>query len=733
MSISRELAPMQPELSDEVDLHVFSQGEVMAMAESGYTLIPLVERLEQTQTAGALYEKLRGSGPSFLLESAGTDERQGRYSFIGVDPEKIIRLEKAGMFVNGIEQPFDDPYEFVNKQITGHSVAPVADLPPYFGGAAGLFGYDLARYREPSVGQAKEDALDLPEMAVIVPRITIAVDHYKQEVSLIRNLIVEQADDASALGDKYTCAVSELAAMKQCVAELPTSGTQKSYYKNLEFSPNFTKEDFKQVVADAKEYCHAGDVFQVVPSQRFESDTPVDRHFAHEVNKKLKRLNPSRYAFLFEFGDFQVTGSSPETLVKVTNGQVEHMAIAGTRKRGDTPEADKELAQDLQNDPKERAEHSMLVDLSRNDVSRVCEPGSVEVAVHAEVENYSHVMHMTSKINGKLQLGKTAMDALASISPAGTLSGAPKIRAMQIIDELEPDKRGFYGGAVGYLGFNGDLDSCIFIRSILVDKGGYVHVQAGAGVVADSIPESEYEETMIKVAAPIRAIEAVCNSQSSSQKLRTTEHRMEPIESKIAKRIGKKVVLLDNYDSYTYNLSHYLAMLGAEVEVFRNDVAPRELINAKPDFVFVSPGPRGPEEAGLSMQAMRYFPEKGIPSLGVCLGHQALVKVFGGEVVRHKPVHGKTSKVTHDGKTIFGGLPNPLTVMRYHSLVANIALPPELELSAAIIEDGMRIPMAVRHRKLPAEGVQFHPESIYTASGMTILKNFLNYRRQYES
>ena len=234
----------------------------------------------------------------------------------------------------------------------------------------------------------------------------------------------------------------------------------------------------------------------------------------------------------------------------------------------------------------------MLVDLSRNDVSQVSEPGSVEVAMHRAIENHSHVMHMTSKIRGILRAGKTALDALASIAPAGTLSGAPKIRAMQIIDELEPDRRGFYGGAVGYVGFNGDLDSCIFIRSVLVDRDGYVHVQAGAGVVADSVAESEYQETMQKASAPLQAVYEVCNPKQRTQRLgsraQCTSH-----EPNNASGRSKKVVLLDNYDSYTHNLAHYLEVLGVSVELLRNDVAPRELINAKPDFVVVSPGPRG--------------------------------------------------------------------------------------------------------------------------------------------
>lgn len=326
----------QPEqIADQ--LSVLSLAEVQALAEQGYTTIPLVERLDQKETAGSLYEKLRGNEPSFLLESLEMDERQGRYSFIGIAPGMIIRLEKEGMFVNGEEQDFDDPYAFVDGLISQRSIAPVEDLPPMFGGAAGLFGYDLARYREPTIGQAKPDSLGLPQMALIVPGVVISVDHYKQEVSIIRNLIVDGQADEQSLADQYQRAVDKLQEAKRRITAPASSIVAESPPPKLSFKSNFTKAEFEQAVDTAKEYCYAGDVFQVVPSQRFSSDQPVSKDFAHEVNKRLKRLNPSRYAFLFEFEDFQVTGCSPETLVKVSDRQIEHMAIAGTRKRGGSP------------------------------------------------------------------------------------------------------------------------------------------------------------------------------------------------------------------------------------------------------------------------------------------------------------------------------------------------------------------------------------------------------------
>jgi anthranilate synthase component 1 len=717
-------------------LQVFALAEVQALAEQGYGVIPLVERLEQRETAGALYERLRGHGPSFMMESSEIEQNQGHYSFIGLNPDAIIRLEKEGMLVNGEPRDFDDPYKFVDELITGREVAPVKDLPPMFGGAAGLFSYDLARYREPSIGPAKEDKLGLPEMALIVPGVTVALDHYAQEVSIIRNIIVDPDMSQEDVALAYHSAVGDIRDTKQSILEPAAQGEDTgSGHPTLKFRSNMTPDEFKQAVMKGKEHAEAGDTFQVVPSQRFSSDKAVDGDFAHAVLKKLKRLNPSRYTFIFEFGDFEVAGCSPEMLVKVTDGHIEHMAIAGTRRRGATEEEDKALADELRNDPKEKAEHSMLVDLSRNDVSHVSVPGSVGVEIHAAVEMHSHVMHLTSKIIGDLSEGQSALDALASISPAGTLSGAPKIRAMQIIDEIEPDKRGFYGGAVGYVNPNGDLNSCIFIRSVVVDREGFVHVQAGAGVVADSVPESELNETVMKAAAPMRAIEELSRSDAPHQQLLEGDSREiaatnpSPRKYKVARFGGKRALLLDNYDSYTHNLGHYLEVAGVKVEILRNDVNFRELISVQPDFLVVSPGPGKPQDAGLSIEAMRYFPEKGVPSLGVCLGHQALVMAFGGKVVRHKPMHGKASAITHDGRTIFRGLENPLEIQRYHSLIADPDLPDELTRSAYVDEDGQRVVMAVRHTELPAEGVQFHPESFYTETGRKMIENFLGYTR----
>lgn len=692
---------------------VTSLGEVMRLIHEGYTTIPIVEKIELREPASELYEKLRGNEPSFFVETADMQNPGSTHSFIGINPETIIRLEQNGMKVNGQAYEYSDPYAFVNDVVNARGVAPTSDLPPLATQAAGLFGYDLARRIEPTIGLGHPNTLDLPEMALIIPNISVVIDHDKNEASIVKNLVVDENITELNIAEHYYASVGALQETKATL-QSPAKKPPTTRYEDLQFTSNLSQQEYEERVEIGKENCDAGEIFQIVPSRRLSSTKPVDANFANKVGKELRALNPSRHAFVFEFEDFQVAGSSPETLVRVVDGQVEHVALAGSRGRGSSPEEDAALEAELLVDEKELSEHRMLVDLGRNDLSRVCDPGSVMVPVEAIVEKHSHIMHLTSKITGTLRSDKTPLDALSSISPHGTLSGAPKIRAMQLIDELETERRGFYGGAVGHLSADGSFDSCIFIRSIVVDKNGYVHLQAGGGVVAGSVPETEYRETIQKAMAPMKAIELVCQKSQQESAVKTRR-----------KKLGNKVVLIDNYDSYVYNLAHYLSMAGAEVDVHRNDTPLRDLIAANPDFLVVSPGPSGPEDAGVSIDAMRYFPEKGVPSLGVCLGHQALTVAFGGQVIRHMPIHGRTSMIQHDGKTVFKGLESPLQVMRYHSLIASEQLPDELEVSAFVEEDNRKITMGLRHSELPVEGVQFHPESYYTPSGLQMVRNFI--------
>ena len=465
--------------------------EVRELARD-YNLVPLRHTfIADTETPVSAYLKLRGDGPSFLLESAEQGQRFGRWSFLGFHPRAVLRRDRG---------EGGDPYAAVADQLARYRLAPLDGLPPFAGGAVGVFGYDLVRAAEPSVGEPNPDDVGVPDLAVMVSDVLLAFDHLRHEVTVLANVFVE--DD---LERAYAEAASAIAAVLERLAG-PAPRARAGRREPPMFTSNIGADGYAEAVERAKEYIRAGDVYQVVPSQRWSADLPVD---AFSIYRGLRTINPSPYMYFLDFEDFEIAGASPESLVKVTGRHVEQRPIAGTRPRTPTVEEDLEQARDLLSDEKERAEHVMLVDLGRNDLGRVCEYGSVSVDELMVVETYSHVMHIVSSVSGTLRDGVSAMDALRASLPAGTLSGAPKIRAMQIVDELEPAKRGPYGGAVGYLSYSGDLDTCIYIRSALA-KDGRVHVQAGGGIVADSDPAYEVRETEAKAGAVFSALELAC-------------------------------------------------------------------------------------------------------------------------------------------------------------------------------------------------------------------------------
>jgi anthranilate synthase component 1 len=458
------------------------------------------------ETPVSAFLKLREEGPSFLLESVEQGQRLGRYSMIGVRPQGVLRAEGDDLTLRragGEALRLDprDPFGAVQDAVEGVRMAPPHDpeAPAFRGGAVGYFGYDLVR-RVERLPDAPPDDLGLADMAVMLTGPVVVFDHLRHSVTLLVPCPLD-ADPEPA----YWRAVAALAELKGRLAgPVPRPATSAETAPQVgPVSSNVAREAFCAAVERVREYVFAGDAFQVVPSQRFSAPMGLDP-FA--VYRGLRTVNPSPYMFFIDVGDVALVGSSPEMLVKVEAGRVETRPIAGTRPRGETLADDQRLARELLADPKERAEHVMLVDLGRNDIGRVCEIGSVGVRELMAVELYSHVMHIESSVTGRLAPGRRAIDALRATFPAGTLSGAPKVRAMEIIDELEPSRRGPYGGAVGYLSWGGDLDSCIIIRTI-VCRDGVAYVQAGAGVVADSAPEREYEETRSKAQACFRAIE----------------------------------------------------------------------------------------------------------------------------------------------------------------------------------------------------------------------------------
>ena len=477
--------------------------EVRALARES-TLVPLRHTfIADCETPVSAYLKLRGDGPSFLLESAEQGQRFGRWSFLGCRPRTTIRLDGGVLTVGGERRDAEDPYAAVAGELERYRVAPLEGLPPFAGGAVGLFGYDLVRHAEPTVGPGNPDDLGMPDMALMISDVLVAFDHLRHEVTVLANVFVEDDVDGA-----YSAAAGAIAEVLERLAE-PVPRFRAAEREAPSFTSNIGSEGYAAAVERCKEYIRAGDAYQVVPSQRWSADVPVD---AFSIYRGLRTINPSPYMYFLDFEDFEIAGASPEALIKISGRRAEQRPIAGTRPRADTVEEDLRRADELLADEKERAEHVMLVDLARNDLGKVCEYGSVTVDELMVVETYSHVLHIVSSVSGTLRDGVSAMDGLRAALPAGTLSGAPKIRAMQIIDELEPVRRGPYGGSVGYLSYTGDLDTCIYIRSALV-KDGRVHVQAGAGIVTDSDAQSEVRETEAKAGAVFGAIELACRQR----------------------------------------------------------------------------------------------------------------------------------------------------------------------------------------------------------------------------
>jgi anthranilate synthase component I len=458
-----------------------------------YNLIPVRETfIDDCQTPVSAFLKLRDQNrihPSFLLESADQG-RVGRFSFIGFRPSKVLRWS--------LGDP-GDPYALATAELNRLRAAPLPDLPPFAGGAVGLFAYDLVRTVEP-LGPPNPDPVGLPDLALMLTDALVVFDHLKRTVTVIANVYADEDLDAS-----YARATQTIAEARWRLAgPVPRPPRPPTPTRPVEpLQPNMSREQFEGNVARIIEYIRAGDAYQVVPSQRWSGPVPVE---TFSIYRGLRAVNPSPYMYFLDFGDFEIAGASPEPLITVSGRRVSTRPIAGTRPRGSNPEEDRQIAAELLADPKERAEHVMLVDLGRNDLGRVCAYGSVEVESFMAVENYSHVMHIVSSVTGELREGIGALDALRSVLPAGTLSGAPKVRAMQIIDELEPVKRGGYGGAIGYASYTGDLDTCIYIRTVVV-KDGVAHVQAGGGTVADAKPAFEYGESEAKARAVRQAIE----------------------------------------------------------------------------------------------------------------------------------------------------------------------------------------------------------------------------------
>ena len=480
--------------------------EFEALAKE-YKTVPVYERiLSDLLTPISAYMRLsQTSDYAFLLESVEKGTQYSRYSFIGIHPKNILthKNDATSILENGQAQIVSDPYLDVLREITRQYKTPILqDIPKFTGGLVGFLGYETIKWIE-DIPTYPADRQDIPDALFMLFEDILAFDHLKNETIVISNVNVTGTSNLKELYNRARKRIDHLG--ESLHSDINYQSPEKG--ESSEVKSNMTQDDFESAVKRAKYYIEAGDIFQVVLSQCFHRKTSAD---PMTIYRALRTINPSPYMFHLKLKDFDIIGASPELLVKVEDQTVEIRPIAGTRQRGKTVEDDQTLADELLSDEKEKAEHLMLVDLGRNDVGKVSEYGSVNVEEFMKVENYSHVMHIVSNIKGKLKDGLDSLDALMSGFPAGTLSGAPKIRAMEIIHELEPTRRNIYSGAVGYIEFSGDMNTCIAIRTMLI-KDGIVYFQSGAGIVYDSEPTKEYDETVNKAKAIMAALDLAEN------------------------------------------------------------------------------------------------------------------------------------------------------------------------------------------------------------------------------
>jgi anthranilate synthase component 1 len=473
-------------------------------AEQG-NLIPVYrEILADIDTPVSALMKLYTKSHVFLLESVEGGEKWGRYTFLGADPRIIFTVRGENVLIkkNGTfhcEKHCGDPMRFLKNLLNVYRPVPVEGLPRFYGGAVGFLGYDIVRYIENLEGQPKDD-LNTDDAVFIITDTLIVFDNIKHTIKVVSCAAIEENSDLTTVYDETIDKIDRVIGFLRTPVE--TDERYRKAENNSHFQCNMSPDAFKAIIRKAKEYILAGDIIQVVLSQRFSMDSGIE---PIDLYRALRYVNPSPYLFFFKLDDMFLIGSSPEVMVRLEEGIAELRPIAGTRPRGKNEQEDRHLADELLEDPKEKAEHVMLVDLGRNDLGRIARIGSVQVNQLMVVERYSHVMHLVSNIQAQLSSGIDCFDVLTACFPAGTLSGAPKVRAMEIIDELEPVKRGTYGGAVGYFSYTGNMDLCITIRTILV-KDRKLYIQVGAGIVADSDPDKEYEETVNKGEGMMRAI-----------------------------------------------------------------------------------------------------------------------------------------------------------------------------------------------------------------------------------
>src|SRR5579885_3568895 len=495
-----------------------TEREFEDLRDQGYNLIPVSREIAaDLETPVSAFLKVARGDYNFLLESVRGGEKWGRYTFLGSEPSMVIRARANRMDIirpgRGIEvRSITNAFDELAAEVKRFRAPQLAGLPRFFGGAVGFLAYDIVRCFE-RIPETAEDDLGVPDLYMMFTDTMLMFDNVRQTLRIIANVPVEEFQSTRAAYRSAEVKIDEMAQRLRASAVPPRLEGAAAVANDSTITSNMTREGYMAMVSAAKEYIAAGDIIQVVPSQRFES--PLTAH-PFNIYRSLRTINPSPYMFYLRLGDHTLVGASPEVMVRVEGREITLRPIAGTRRRGATEAEDRRLECELLADPKERAEHVMLVDLGRNDVGRVARIGSVEVTELMVVERYSHVMHIVSNVRGTLRDGCDAYDAFRATFPQGTVSGAPKIRAMEIIDELEPVRRGVYAGAVGYFSYTGNMDTAIALRTMLI-RNNRVYIQAGGGVVADSDPAAEYQESVNKAKAMLRALGAATQFENAAR------------------------------------------------------------------------------------------------------------------------------------------------------------------------------------------------------------------------
>ncbi len=679
--------------------------------------LPWVDPLEA-------YRALRAAGHQVLLLDGLGDHPDSNRAILATTPLLEVRVEHGAVverWRGGVLRRRDEaPAEYLEALARDWCRG---DMEPGFtAGFVGYFGYEFGRHLDDRMpGRAGSDADPLPEAVLRLCLDAIVFD--RREQTAVAHATVVRPPDSAPEGvlKGLRRPRDRVGALARAARQAPPPAIEPE--AGSEWTPSMDQARFEAAVDRVKAHVAEGDLFQANISTRFTTDCRADPAV---LFARLQEANPSPYMALLDFGDHAVVSGSPEQLFTVQpdpagGAVITSRPIAGTRPRGAEPNVDEALERELLADPKERAEHTMLVDLVRNDVARVSVPGTTRVAEAYSVERYRHVMHLVSSVTGSVRPGTHFVDWLTALFPGGTITGAPKLRAMQRIHEAEPVARGPYTGSAGYLSLSGAAAWNIMIRTLVL-AGGRASVSAGSGIVADSEATREWIEAGNKAQALLEAASGDTGGGSRARLGEVSRHgSWSPPQP--PRQVQARVLVIDNEDSFVHNLADYAAALGAEVQVLRNDADWRAAVEAfDPTHLIISPGPGRPEDAGCSIEIVKALSGR-IPILGVCLGHQAIATAFGANVVQCPPVHGKTDTITHDGRGPLAAAPSPWTATRYHSLiVSETDLPATLRVTGRLADGRI---MALRHNQHPTWGLQVHPESLSTDRGLEIVLAFL--------